>query len=171
MIRLAKSNNSMSDSSVQDTASLNDFFPLSSVVFAAMEKVGAKQKKPDHLADGASHSVRMLIKGEVDGQLFEQSIVSIVSIGHRQEKSSSVNPQVAELIAYMLSKLNTATRERILADVPSEFRDNGQQLPELSKELVNAAKAMLKQLRETKTVTARGPVRCEYTLMHDSPAA
>jgi hypothetical protein len=171
MIRLANSNAQTGGNDVQDTASLNDFFPLSSVVFAAMEKVGAKQKKPDHLADGASHSVRMLIKGEVDGQLFEQSIVSIVSIGHRQEKSSSVNPQVAELIAYVLSKLNSATRERILADVPTDFCDNGMQLPESSKELVNSAKAMLKKLRATKTVTARGPVRCEYTLMHDTPAA
>ncbi len=146
-------------------SALNEDFLLRSAVFAALEKIGSKQKEPRELVNGRQHSIRMLITGEIDDQLFEQSVVSILSIGHAQQRSSSVNPQVPELVAYILGKLNTVTRERILADVPVEFRQNENRLPESSPELLERSKAMLKELRQTKKVIARGPVRCEYSLV------
>jgi hypothetical protein len=109
----------------------------------------------------------MHINGTVDEQPFTEIIESLVTIGYQQKKTSSVNPQVAELIAWILGKLNRVTRNRvtrnrILADLPQEFEERG--MPESSKVLVDDVNHMLLQLRQTKTVNARGPIRCEYVL-------
>jgi len=149
------------------TQSLNDYFPLSHVVWAAISKIGSKQFRPEKVEDGSSHSVDLTIEGHVDGQPFKQNVSSVVAIGHEMEKSSSVNPQVPELVAYILSKLNSATQLRILDDIPQEFIDNGKQLAVTSPILVAEAKHMLNKLRRAKTVTAHGPVRCEYSLKMD----
>ena len=74
------------------------------------------------------------------------------------------NPQIPELVAYILGKLNSATRNRILTDVPEDFRENNNQLPDAGPVLLDEAKHMLKKLRQTKTVTARGAIRCEHSL-------
>lgn len=137
---------------------------LGHVVWAALEKIGHKQMKPSELEQGSSHEVSLHIRGNVDGQPFEQQINSILSIGFEQTKASSVNPQLPQLIALILSKLNRATRNRILSDIPTEFCDNENSLPETSPVLVDEVEHMLKRLRRSKTVQARGPVRCEYTL-------
>jgi len=147
-----------------DVQVLDDFFPLSHVVWAAMGKVGQKQLKPKMLAEGSRHLVALRVEGEVDGVPFRQKLTSVVTIGHEQEKSSSVTPQVPELVAYILSKLNSATRDRLLNDIPKEFVECGNRLPTPSPVLVDEAKHMLKKLRETKTVVARGAIRCEYTM-------
>lgn len=157
MVKLANNNRALSQK-------LDDFFPLSHVVWAMMEKVGRKQVNPDMIADGSRHRVDLKLEGLVDGQPFRQQVTSVVTIGHEQQKSSSVTPQVPELVAYILSKLNSATRSRILSDIPSEFSENENQLPESDPALVEEARQMLKSLRQNKTVTARGPIRCEYTL-------
>ncbi len=146
-----------------DVQNLDDFFPLSHVVWAAMEKVGQKKLKPKMLAEDSRHLVALRVEGEVDGVPFRGSLTSIVTIGQEQEKSSSVTPQVPELVAYILSKLNTATRSRILSDIPAEFAENENRLPESTPVLVDEAKRMLKKLRGSKTVTARGPIRCEFS--------
>ena len=142
--------------------SLGEHFPLSHVVWAAMAKIGSKQFNPDKVAEDTRHSVDLKIEGMVNGHPFKQNVSSIVAFGKEVEKSSSINPQVPELVAYILSKLNSATKSRILDDIPQEFIDNENQLPVSDPFLVVEVKEMLKKLRQTKTVTARGPVRCEY---------
>lgn len=143
--------------------SLDRMVPLSSIVWAALEKIGQKQRQSDLIKDGSSHQVSLRIEGHVDGQPFSQTIESILNVGHQQTRSSSVNPQVPEMIAWILSKLNRATRNRILTDIPEEFKTNGG-MPESNPVLVDDAKQLLKQLRTCKTVTARGAIRCEYTM-------
>lgn len=143
---------------------LSGMSSLGHVVWAALEKIGNKQMKPKELCQGSTHEVRLQIRGTVDGEPFDQLINSIVSIGYEQTKSSSVNPQVPELIAFILGKLNRATRSRILADIPEEFVENDRKVPESSPILVDEVEHMLSRLRRSKTVTARGPVRCEFTL-------
>ena len=157
MVKLSNNNRGISQK-------LDDFFPLSHVVWAAMEKVGHKQLKPDLIADGSRHLVDLKLEGKVDGVSFRQRVTSVVTIGHEREKASSVTPQVPELVAYVLSKLNSATRSRILNDIPLDFEENDNQLPSSDPELVQEVKQMLKTLRQTKTVVARGPIRVEYTL-------
>ncbi len=134
------------------------------IAWAALEKVAQKQKCCDRLPEGTQHSVNLRIEGEVDGQPFERQIMSLLSIGHGQTRSSSVNPQVPELIAWILGKLNRATRNRILMDVPEDFAANDNCIPESSEVLVSEVEHMLQRLRKTKTVDARGSVRCEYSL-------
>ena len=134
------------------------------LIWAAMEKIGKKELDSDSLREGSSHTVSMQIEGTVDQQPFSETIESLVSIGFRQQKTSSVNPQVAELIAWILGKLNRATRDRILLDLPQEFEIEGA-MPESSPTLIDEVNQMLLQLRQTKTVTARGPIRCEYVLL------
>lgn len=135
---------------------------LRHLVWAAMEKIGRKELESDLLQEGTSHTVSMHIEGTVDEQPFTEIIESLVTVGYKQQKTSSVNPQVAELIAWILSKLNRATRNRILSDLPQEFEEHG--MPISSKTLVDEVNHMLLRLRQTKTVTARGPIRCEYVL-------
>lgn len=143
---------------------LSSLSSLGHVVWAALEKIGHKQMEPQELTQGSSHEVSLQIRGTVNGQPFEQTVNSILSVGFEQTKSSSVNPQVPQLIALILSKLNRATRNRILSDIPLEFGENENCLPEASPVLVDEVEHMLKRLRRSKTVQARGPVRCEYTL-------
>ena len=133
---------------------------LRHLVWAAMEKIGKKELDSEQLDEGTSHTVSMHIEGTIDEKPFTEIIESLVTIGYQQEKTSSVNPQVAELIAWILSKLNRATRDRILSDLPQEFEEHG--MPSSGKVLVDEVKQMLQQLRQVKTVTARGPIRCEY---------
>lgn len=134
------------------------------LIWAAMEKVGKKELDSDQLEEGTSHTVSMHIEGTIDEQPFSEIIESLVTIGYQQQKTSSVNPQVAELVAWILSKLNRATRNRILSDLPKEFEEQDA-MPKSSKVLVDEVNHMLLQLRQTKTVTARGPIRCEYVLL------
>ena len=138
---------------------------LRHLLWAAMEKIGKKELDSKLLDDGTSHTVSMHIEGTIDEQPFSETIESLVSIGLQHQKTSSVNPQVVELIAWILGKLNRATRNRILSDLPQEFAESG--MPESSPSLVDEVDHMLLQLRQTKTVNARGPIRCEYVLMGD----
>ncbi len=138
---------------------------LRHLLWAAMEKIGKKELDSKLLDDGTSHTVSMQIEGTIDEQPFSETIESLVSIGLQHQKTSSVNPQVVELIAWILGKLNRATRNRILSDLPQEFAESG--MPESSPSLVDEVDHMLLQLRQTKTVNARGPIRCEYVLMGD----
>lgn len=137
---------------------------LEAVVWAALEKVSQKQKDADSLPEGTQHTVNLDLSGSVDGEPFNASVNSVLSIGHRQTRSSSVNPQVPQLIAWILSKLNRVTRHRIILDLPEEFLANDKQMPEPSPVLVSEVERLLKQLRQTKTVEARGSVRCEYSI-------
>lgn len=156
MVRLSRIQSS-------DFQALDERFPLSHVVWAAMEKVGQKKLKPKMLKEDSRHLVALRVEGEVDGIPFRQCLTSIVSIGQEQEKSSSVTPQVPILVAYILSKLNSATRDRLLSDIPEDFLENDNQLPDVDAGVLDEAKQMLKKLRNSKTVTARGPIRCEFT--------
>ena len=114
--------------------------------------------------EGASHHLLLNIGGKVDDEPFHQSVSSVLTVGHSQSKASSVTPQVPELVAYILSKLNASTRNRILNDIPREFEENGNRLPLTDPMLVEEASYMMAQLRRSKTVRANGPVRCQYTL-------
>jgi hypothetical protein len=134
------------------------------VVWAVLGKIGNKQLKPQELSQGSSHKVVLHVHGTVDGRHFEQSIDSVLTVGFEQKKTSSVNPQVPQLLALILSKLNTATRNRIPADIPTEFAANENVLPKPDDSLVNEVEQMLLKLRRQKTVQARGPIRCEFTL-------
>lgn len=135
---------------------------LANIAWKTLEKVAAKEQNRDEFVDGSQHKVNLEILGTVDGKPVFQRIASTLLIGHAQTKSSSVNPQVVELVAYILSKLNHSTRARLLQDIPTSFVENDFHIPEVDEELVVETRDMLKRLRRSVTVDARGPVHCEY---------
>ena len=135
-----------------------------------MQKIGQKEVDSKKLVESSTHRANLQVHGTIDGQPISESIDSVLSIGNSQTKSSSVNPQMPQMVAWILSKLNAATRNRILDDLPLEFVELGG-MPEASKEQVNQAKDLLKELRQTKTVTAKGAVRCEYVVQKNPSAA
>ena len=143
---------------------LTNQLPSRDIVWAALEKVASKQKNPDGVQDGCRHIVNFDIQGLIDGQVFRQSVDSIVTVGHSQTRCSSVTPAVPELIAVILGKLNRKTQQRILADIPTEFIENDGSLPEADQSLVSQATEMLKRLRRSKVVVSRGPIRCQFMM-------
>ena len=134
------------------------------VVWAALEKMGQKELNAAQLVDGSRHRLSLRIDGNVDDLPFSQTVESMLSIGYGQEKASCATPQLPELVAFILSKLNHSTRHRLLNDIPEDFQENDQRLPASDPELLNDVKQMLKQLRQAKTIQARGAIRCEYAL-------
>jgi len=138
--------------------------PLRDIVWGALERVASKQKNPDDIGEGSRHIVNFDVQGLIDGHLFRQSVDSVVTVGHRQTRASSVTPGVPELLAYVLGKLNHATRQRILNDVPVDFASNDCVLPESDPGIVEQAKALLAALRSSRTVQVRAPFRCQFMM-------
>ena len=60
---------------------------LEAIAWAALEKVAQKQKESDSLPEGSKHSVNLNLNGTIDGEPFDQSFNSVLSIGHRQTLS------------------------------------------------------------------------------------
>lgn len=133
------------------------------LVWAALEKVSKKELDSDALTEGSSHEVLLKITGTVDDEPVCETIASTVTVGYSRTKSSSVNPQIDKLLAWVLSKLNGSTRNRILLDIPAEFSETGE-MPESDPVIVEQAKYLLKHLRQIKTVNARGPIGCQYSV-------
>ncbi len=144
--------------------------PLRDMVWMALEKIAARQKDPDQLTAGARHVLDMQLSGRIDGRPFRQDIDAIITVGHPQTRSSSVNPQVSELLAFILGKLNHNTRTRILTDIPGEFEANDCRIPVTDASLVEAARRLLKQLRRVRSVQTRCPVRCQFVFPNRSAA-
>ncbi len=71
------------------------------------------------------------------------SIQGILAVGEDTEAASSVTPQPDQLLAFVLGKLNTATREKLLRELPEEFAANGNDMPETDDSLVDAVHDML----------------------------
>lgn len=88
--------------------------PLAAVAWAAVEKVASKEAVRDDLASGASHVVQLTLAGEVDGAPIAQSFARVLTVGHDQRRAASTTPAQPRLVAAILAKLNTATRNRVL---------------------------------------------------------
>ncbi len=86
------------------------------------------------------------------------SIQGILAVGEDTEAASSVTPQPDQLLAYVLGKLNTATREKLLRELPEEFVANGNDMPASDEGLVDAVHDMLAKLRRTVIRPRRGSV-------------
>jgi len=137
---------------------------VAAAAYTALAKVGGKEANRDDLAAGATHAVRLAIAGQIDGEEFETYIAADLSVGHDSTRASSTGPKQGELIAVILGKLNTATRDKILRELPEEFAANDNQLPAVDTTAVDAVDSMLKRLRAKKTQNVRGSVSCSYRL-------
>ena len=86
------------------------------------------------------------------------SIRGTLTVGEDTITASSVTPQTDELLALILGKLNTATRGKLLRELPQEFVANGNEMPKAEETLVDAVHEMLTKLRRKVTRSRRGSV-------------
>lgn len=131
-------------------------------VFAALAKIAEKEGDRDQLVDGATHQVAIEILAKVDGVPFEANASAMLSVGHASTRASSTTPNVAHVLALVLGKLNAATRDKILSELPEDFERNGGLLPEVAETAIEAADNMLRRLRAKVQTTVRGSVSCKY---------
>ena len=140
---------------------LSGAFSQKDVVWAALEKIGHKHKNRSAIAPNSVHEVNLHLSGTVNGEPFEQDLYSIVSVGCDQQKATSATPDLPKLIAVILGKLNRATREKLLAEIPTEFAHNDGEMPNCSQAIVAQTDLMLKKLRSEKQIRVKGSVRCQ----------
>lgn len=138
-------------------------------LWAALGYVSGKESNRDALESGASHVVNLTVTGDIDGQPVEQSFAGRLTVGKDSTRASASVPNIEQVVAAILAKLNPATREAICRDLPAEFAANGHSLPALSVGQVEQAQALLAALKTSKQVAVRGSVKCEYTLHRDEP--
>ena len=86
------------------------------------------------------------------------SIRGLLSVGEDSEAASAIVPQADQLLAVLLAKLNSATRDKLLRELPDEFVRAGNQMPETELSRVDDARELLSRLRRTVTRTRRGAV-------------
>lgn len=130
---------------------------LRAAVFAALGKIAGDEGERDDLTDGSAHTFELTVSGQIDGSQFNQSFAGGLTVGHASERASSVGPDQDHLLAYVLSKLNTATREAIYRDTAA-----GGQLPAVDDAAIEAAKSFRAGLRQKVSQHVRGSVRVEY---------
>ena len=85
-------------------------------------------------------------------------VVGTLTVGHDSTTSATVTPSATELLALVLGKLNTATRESILRELPDDFAAAGGKMPDLEPSLVEAAGELCKALRQKVDQPRRGAV-------------
>ena len=139
----------------------NNLVGMRAAVFAALGKVADSESCRDDLEDGAKHEFHLTISGVVNGCGFEQSFAGDLSVGHASERASSVGPNQDHLLAYVLSKMNHQTREKILRETASDFAEHGE-LPAVADEQLKAAKEFRGELRQKVSQHVRGSVRVNY---------
>jgi len=133
------------------------------VLWAALDKIAEKEGRRADLCEGASYDVALAIAGQVSGHPIERQATAVLSVGHGYTKASPSGPPAAHLLACILSKLNEATRQKLLDELPELFARAGG-LPEVEHDLVDAAERMLRRLRNKAPVAQNGPISCRYVL-------
>ncbi len=141
---------------------------LRAAVFAALGKVAEDEGDRDELADGSAHRFSLTISGEIDGHGFGQSFAGALTVGHASQRASSTGPNQDHLLAYVLGKLNSATREKILRDTAAEFAAAGNELPTVDEAEISAARDFRAGLRQKVSQQVRGSVRVEYAAVGDT---
>lgn len=144
---------------------------ISAVAWHTLLKTADKEACRDNLIAGESHVVNLSVTGDVDGQTFSEHMRAVVTVGHDTTRASSATPDLGHLIGAILSKLNEATREAILRDLPEQYAAAGCQLPEVSQEIADKTDAMLKRLRAKRTTNVRGSVSVKYCLADEVTGA
>ena len=66
----------------------------------------------------------------------------------------------------VLAKLNTATRESILRELPADFAAAGAEYPEVPQPIVEATEALTASLRRKVSQHRRGAVSGKFSIKH-----
>jgi len=131
-------------------------------VAAALAKFAKAHTDRDAMPDGAAYDVDIAMAATVNGQPLAAEVTADVTVGHAQTRASSVGPDQNHVIAAILAKLNTRTRNKILHDLPAEFAAAGE-LPEVDPEAIEDVKAFRKALRAEVSQDVKGSVTATVT--------
>jgi hypothetical protein len=137
---------------------------VAAIAWHALLKTADKEACRDDLEAGSTHIVNLNVAGDIDGQAFDQHITAVLAVGHESTRATSATPSVDRVIASILAKLNEATREAILRDLPEVYAANGCELPEVPAAIAEKTSAMLQRLRAKKQIDVRGSVSVKYSL-------
>lgn len=130
---------------------------LGAAAMIAASKTLDKWSNRDDLEDGGSYVVDASLVGTVNGVGFDLPIKTTLTVGHESTKASSATPAVPSIIAAILGKLNTVTREKVVQDILSEFAESGDITAE--PHMVAMVDIFLAGLRQQKQTTVRGAVK------------
>lgn len=130
---------------------------LIAAVLGQIGKISAKWFERDDLQDGASYEVVGTCHGTVNGHCFALPIDGTLTVGHESVSATSATPKQANIVAAILSKLNTVTREKVVQDLLSEYRETQDIVA--SEHMVEMAEMLLAGIRSQKQIVKRGDVR------------
>lgn len=137
---------------------LPDLEELTAAALMAAGKIADKESARDGLTDGHDYVFDLRVSGSIDSLPVDQTYCGILSVGSPTTRASSSTPY-KELLSYVLGKLNAATRESILRDLPEDYAAGP--LP-CDPETEAAVETTLKRLRATTQTTVKGSVSCRY---------
>jgi hypothetical protein len=128
---------------------------LHAVLWAALGKIASRELRREQLPEGTKHELSIEIDARVGppigGHKIELDLPAVLSIGHSCQSAASVAPDAAELLAYVLSQLNSATRMGLLRRLP-EMYSGGKLTQKMPAGEVNEVKDLLKRIRGRKTI-------------------
>lgn len=127
------------------------------VAYLTLSKVAPKRGDRDLLFGGASYDVDLEITGKVAGRKISETVTGLLLVGEDQSRNSSSACDQAELLAVVANALDKPTRDRLFKRLRETFRET-ERLPPIDSHTVAEAKALLDELRSTKTTTVRGNV-------------
>lgn len=127
--------------------------------FAFLAKAIDNEFDRDSLPDGSTHSCRATVAVEVDGQsIVTREFDGNVAVGHAAVRASSVGVKSGELLAYVTSKLNAATREALYRELADVFTANAGRLP-VTDAAIEEADAAIAKLRQKVDQPVKASVR------------
>jgi len=152
------SQSSAESTPVVETAGINQV-EYSAICLEAVSKSLEKASRRDDIADGTNCVVDLMIAARINnGPVWRHTATCDFSVGHTSERASSTISGMNKLLAYVMGKLNEATREAILRDLVGEYQTAGCEFPDSPKEIESATENMLKQIRACKKQVVRGTV-------------
>lgn len=138
---------------------INATKPTAAITAAAMgfiSKATADEFARDDSPDGSHHAIRATLAVEIDGSvIITREYEGTTDTGHASLRASSVGAKAGEVLAYVASKMNKATREALYRELADVFAANGGKLP-VTTESVEEADEALGRLRQKTEQAVRG---------------
>lgn len=135
---------------------------LSAAVWEAIGKISEKESRRDDIPDGFSGHIELSIAAKIQNQIYRQQFEADLTVGFAQETAASHTPGGDKrLLAFVLGKLNAATREAILRDIPDDYAAS-KELPAVDDGIMTAVDGMLSKLRANAKQQKRGAVSVKH---------
>lgn len=130
-------------------------------LMAIIAKIGGGEGDRDALSAGEHHTASVTVLAEINGQRFQQSWDSTLDVGPDSVRASAVGAPQADVIAWLLRRVNAATKAKLLREMAEEYAANGNDFGVTEAERGEVEES-LKRLRQKVDQPVRGSVRVNY---------